>query len=432
MQGIRRDTNDGMKTFTITTIGCKVNQYDSQLIREALIRGGCRERGMGDSRADVCIINTCAVTRTSEAKSRRAVRRAARQHPGAAIIVTGCCADSDPRGFGSLEGVTHVLGNRLKGRIARIVVGETAEEVRSVTGLSGRTRALIKIQDGCDFACSYCIVPRVRGRSRSREPDDIIAEARTLVLRGHSEIVLTGIHLGSYGRDRGERSALERLIRALESMDDLARIRLSSIQPREVTDELIDIMASGGKLCPHLHIPLQSGDDRVLRAMGRAYSAADYRELVERVRERVPDASLTTDIMVGFPAETEDAFLRTREMVRHTGFSRVHIFPYSPRPGTAAWRLGDPVPERVKQRRRSELAEVADEAAMAYRRRFVGKCVEVIVQEPGGEPADMWGGLSREYLRVSFEGKSICAGAVRRVRVEGITAEGLRGRSECC
>lgn len=419
-----------MNTFAITTLGCKVNQYDGQLIRENLLSAGWVEQANPDAHPNLCIINTCAVTGASEGKSRRAVLRALREHPSAMVVVTGCCADVSAPSFAEIPGVKHVLGNEMKQRIHQIAGGAAGNGAGSIRGFSRHTRAFLKVQDGCDSACSYCVVPLARGRSRSRGHDDIVHEATALVANGHVEIVLCGIHLGAYGNDRGEPHALVRLIRELAAIKGLARIRLSSIEPEDVTGELIRLIASGGPLCPHLHIPLQSGDDRILKAMNRGYCNLGYRRLVDTIRARMPEASITTDIMVGFPGEDEKAVWNTIEMVKYAAFSRAHIFPYSPRPGTAAWGLGDPIGPRIKAQRRALVSAAADETAAEYRKRFIGRDAEVLIQgKCRGDDGGAYG-ITREYLRayIDGDGKGIEKGRLCRVRIEGVLEEGLAGR----
>ena len=414
------------KKFALTTLGCKVNQYDSQLIRENLRALGYGESPPG-APADICIVNTCALTLASEAKSRRAVSRAVRENPAAAVVVTGCCAEMDPAAWTSLPGVTRVVGNEMKGKICRILGGRDVPGVLTISGFSHRARAFVKIQDGCDSRCSYCIVPHVRGGGTSRPEDDIVKEVTTLASRGYAEIVLCGIHLGSYGRDRGERGSLARLIRRLGGVERLGRIRLSSIEPEDVDEELIDIMGGGGTLCSHLHIPLQSGDAAVLMRMNRRYGPGDYRRLVDKIRGRSPDTSLTTDIMVGFPGESEGACDNTIAMVGECEFSRVHVFSHSPRPGTPAWEWGDPVSPVVKEKRRERVSDAAERAARAYRGRFVGRDMEVLFLGTPREGRGANCGLSREYIRVRCDGEQIPAGTLEKVRVTGVTKEGLRG-----
>ena len=411
------------KRCLVVTLGCKANQYDGQLILEGLRAAGYVPWRRGDRTAALCVINTCAVTASSEAKSRRAVRRAVREHPGATVIVTGCCAVSSPDEFAAIEGVDHVTGNDEKELIPRLAAGRACPGARTISGFEGHTRAFIKIQDGCDAQCSYCIVPFVRGHSRSRGEEEIVREAASLVSNGHAEIVLSGIHLGRYGTDRGDGRALERLIRRIGNAG-AGRVRLSSIEPDEISDGLLELMTDGGPLCAHLHIPLQSGDGKVLADMRRGYGPGEYRRLVERLRERLPDISLTTDVMVGFPTESDEAFERTLEMVRMALFSRVHVFPFSPRRGTAAWAMGDQVPARVKRERALEVQRVASEGAAAYRERFVGREVEVLVQGRSGDH-----GISREYLPVLLKGARARTGDLVKAVVTGVLPDGLEGET---
>jgi threonylcarbamoyladenosine tRNA methylthiotransferase MtaB len=414
-----------VKTFSIETFGCKVNQYDSQLIRESLFVRGYREVKRSETHADICIVNTCAVTHRSVAKSRRAVKMAARHHPGAMVIVTGCCADSEVDTFSAIPGVSHLIRNEQKTGICGLIDGERGGGARFIRSFAGHSRAFVKVQDGCDFNCAYCIVPRVRGRSRSRSPEEVVEEARALVAGGYREIVLSGIHLGMYGKDRGDSRALITLVGVLERIDGLERIRLSSIEPREVSDDLVKIMASGGPLCPHLHIPLQSGDEKVLATMRRNYTPFYYRDLVEKIRDRIRDVSLTTDVMIGFPSESEDAFENTLAMVRHCGFSRVHIFTFSPRPGTEAWNMGDPVPTKTKVRRRGVLEVAARRSSHVYRKRFVGRTVEVLILGKGDTDGDGYYGITREYLPAYFKRGDFVAGRLYLGDVEGLREEGL-------
>ncbi|MBM4050989.1 MAG: tRNA (N(6)-L-threonylcarbamoyladenosine(37)-C(2))-methylthiotransferase MtaB, partial [Planctomycetes bacterium] len=364
-----------MKTCIFITLGCKVNQYETQALREALRGRGYVEAAPGQ-RADVCVINTCTVTQTSDDKCRQAIRRAIREHPGATVVVTGCYAEAEPEALRRIEGVAVVVPQHDKGRLADIVEGlpqrsrrqttqheghEAHEEKHedhevgpsalmslpvlrglrvsgelSISGFEGHTRAFLKIQDGCDARCSYCIVPLVRGPVRSRPLEAIQREAERLAANGYREIVLTGIHLGAYGRDTGGRPGLCDVIEGLLDVPGLERIRLSSIEVNEFTDRLLALAVGSSKLCPHFHFPLQSGDDEILRAMNRTYTAAEYLSVLDRARARIERPSFTTDVMVGFPGEGERHFQNTLDVCRRAGFSRMHIFPFSPRPGTPA------------------------------------------------------------------------------------------------
>jgi threonylcarbamoyladenosine tRNA methylthiotransferase MtaB len=418
-----------MKTFIIKTIGCKANQYDTELIRGHLVRNGYREHA-GDGEADLCIVNTCTVTGMSDLKSRRAVVRLIRRYPRARHLVTGCGGERVPDFFRSVPGVTHVTGNRDKETLGGML-GDGGERARrGIATFEGHHRAFVKVQDGCDAFCSYCVVPYVRGAPRSRPIADVLREVSGLAQNGYGEVVLTGIHLGIYGRDLGLPGALPELIKRLHEIPALKRIRLSSIQPGEVTGALIELLGSAGKLCRHLHMPLQSGDDRVLAAMRRRYTRRDYIRLVEKLRNAVPDVSLTTDIMVGFPCEDRAAFERTLDLVGEAVFSRIHAFPYSPRPGTAAYGYGDPVPRGEKEERRLQLVHAAEETAVRYRRLFPGKVLEVLFQGRDAIAPGMSYGISREYLKVYVRRDGLPAGCILPVRITSLAKGGLFGSLE--
>ncbi len=328
-----------MKTFRIFTLGCKVNQYDSQSIREKLRAAGMREVS-GSRKPDFCVINTCTVTGKADKESLYQVRRCRRDFPLSRIVVTGCV----PSEGAKVEGADLLVTNADKPEIVRLMAGRFPGSLRakdvsteeSISSFEGHTRAFLKIQDGCDNFCSYCKVPFVRGKPLSKPLRAIACEAAQLASRGYKEIVLTGICLGSYGKDLSPKLELADAVEALEPIKELARIRLSSIEAMQVTPRLIRLLKAGGKLCPHLHIPLQSGDDSVLRSMNRPYTSRWFIALVKKLNKTIPDFALTTDVMVGFPGETEENFRNTLKTVRQLGPLKVHIFRFSPRPGTRA------------------------------------------------------------------------------------------------
>lgn len=395
------------RTFATVTFGCKVNQYESQAVREGLIRLGFVPVDDPESAADVYVVNTCTVTEAAAREGLRSVRRLVRRRPGALIVATGCAADSNPADFP--EGVP-VFGNGRKNEIAEFVAERlgfkrpaagTTEALR-VSAFAGHTRAFLKIQDGCDLRCSFCIIPRVRGPSRVRPAAEALEEARVLVAHGYREIVLTGVHLGGYGR------ALPALVREMVRIPGLGRVRLSSIEANEVEEGLIDLMATEPRLCPHLHLPLQSGDDAVLRAMRRRYNSSQFRRTADRVRARVADPSFTTDVIAGFPTETEEAFERTLELCRSIGFSRVHAFPYSHRAGTDASNLPD-LPVAIKRDRIGRLETQAQQEAEKICRGFVGREVEVLVETANR-------GYTERYLQAQIVGSPQPAGALVRAK----------------
>jgi threonylcarbamoyladenosine tRNA methylthiotransferase MtaB len=400
----------------IITLGCKVNQCDGDEMARALVSAGYEIVSRGD--ADAYIVNTCTVTATADAKARKLIRKLAREHPGARLIVTGCWAQCHEK-EAALPGVSAVVLNVEKvsivealgklvpppdGRGNALPNGHDGRRACSpyppyITA-SSRTRAFLKVQDGCDHHCAYCAVPSARGLPTSKPLDDALAELRRIADEGAQEVVLCGIRLGAYGRGHGGAFGLAGLLRSLRQVP-IPRVRLSSIEPMDVGDDLLKEMADHPTLCHHLHLPLQAGDDAVLSDMGRGHTSADFSRLVARMRGVWPDVSLTTDVMVGFPGETDEQFERTVQFVREVGFSRLHVFPYSPRPGTPAMQRSDQLPAPVKRERAQRLiaigAELAQQAALAW----VGREVGVLFEE---RKAGRLTGLTRQYLRVWCDG----------------------------
>lgn len=402
-----------MRTFAFVTFGCKVNQYESQALRERFGARGMREVP-AEQGADLIVVNTCTVTEVATAEARRVVRRLARKFPFAEIAVTGCAADSHRQEFLDLPGVRRVVSHEEKATLAddpRLTPSDTKPSIfeLSISRFDGHARAFLKVEDGCDLNCSFCIIPKVRGRAVSRPLESAVAEARRLVENGYREIVLTGVHLGSYGKDLAGRSLLADLVERLLGIPGLGRVRLSSIEANEITDPLLGLMAAEPRFCPHLHLPLQSGDDEILRAMRRRYNVRQFRAACDRVAERVPDPGLTTDVIVGFPGETERHFENTLAVCRAIGFSRIHIFPYSRRRGTDA-ALRPDLPGRVKKERLRRLGRLAAELADAYARKFLGRTVEVLVEQGGL-------GYTERYLKARAPGApgTLVRGRVQRV-----------------
>ncbi len=381
------------------TLGCKVNQTESEAVAQLFREAKYQVVGASEE-ADVVVVNTCTVTNMGDSKSRRVIRRMIREHPESVVVVMGCYAQTAPGEVLGIEGVDLVLGtqDRMKmlewieqvktERKPQNAVHEiwNAEEFEELPQLSEehRTRALIKIQEGCNQFCTYCIIPFARGPLRSRLPENALAEARRLIEAGYPEIVLTGIHTGYYGQDLGEELGVEwnlaRLVRELVKLPGLCRLRLSSIEPMEYTPKLIECISSSVKVCPHLHMPLQSGSDRILKRMNRPYTLKEYRSLLERLRQRIPELAITTDIIAGFPGETEDDHVSTLEFVRSCGFSGVNVFPYSKRKGTPAADYPDQVPKQLKEQRVKELLLVARASQDEFVRRFTGRPVEVLIE----------------------------------------------------
>jgi len=389
-----------VKTFAFVTFGCKVNQYESQALRERMAAKGldevAPERG-----ADLFVINTCTVTENAASEARRTVRGLAQRFPFSEITITGCAADSHAEEFLGLPGVRRVVGHDGKASLCddpRLTPADSAPSIfdLAISRFDGHTRAFLKVEDGCDLSCSFCIIPKVRGTAVSRPIEGAVEETKRLVGNGYRELVLTGVHLGSYGKDRAGRSLLTDLLERMLAVPGLDRVRLSSIEANEISDPLIDLMASERRLCPHLHIPLQSGDDAILRAMRRRSNARQFRAACERVAERVPDPAFTTDVIVGFPGETERQFENTMDLCREIGFSRIHAFPYSRRRGTDAALLPD-LPSRVKKERRHRLEALAAELTDAYARRFLGREVDVLLEADGG--------YTERYLKARVAGE---------------------------
>ena len=425
-----------MPTVAFVTLGCKVNQCDTQALREALARQGFTEVAATED-ADAYVVNTCCVTHESHRKSLRHLRRFVRDHPRAVVVAAGCSVDAYPADFGRIVGLGAAVGNDAKpvlpDTLARALslpdAIADASPWPAISRFAGHTRAFVKIEDGCDDFCAYCIVPHVRGRVRSRPPDEVVAEVRRLVANGYREVVLTGIHLGCYGQGAGGRSALLPLVERLVATPGLRRLRLSSLELREVTDPLIDLMAASPVLCPHLHIPLQSGDDRVLRAMSRRYAAADFLARIDAVRARIAEPALTTDVIVGFPGETDPQFRRTLDVVRAAGFTRIHVFPYSDRPGTAAAALSGKLPKAVVDARRHELLDLARELAETYHRRFLGREIQVLVEGRRDRRTGLLCGYTERYVRAYFDGADAHFGHLVTVRVTGAEPRGVTGEA---
>jgi threonylcarbamoyladenosine tRNA methylthiotransferase MtaB len=401
----------------VTTLGCKVNQCESAGMIEAIMRRGHRIVGFNET-ADVYIINTCTVTARTDFQSRQLVRRAHRRNPQAAIVVTGCYAQVFPGAAATLPGVALVAGNpekeeipSLVGKLARGEQKTLISDVRgteSCTGpyaarFHGHTRSFLKVQDGCDAFCSYCIVPLARGRSRSLPAKEVLDRAALLAGAGHREIVLTGVHLGAYGADLRPKTDLISLIRKIEQSGFVQRLRLSSIEPREVSDEMIDYLRDSKALCGHFHIPLQSGDDNILRLMGRDYDRAFFRDLLKKITSSLPETAVGIDVMTGFPGEDDAAFERTLEFVESLPVAYLHVFPYSERPGTAALKLPGRVSGPVKSSRGEKLRIVGQKKRRAFAERFTGKTLKVLVEDRRDRGTGMLKGFSRNYIPVLVE-----------------------------
>lgn len=400
-----------LKTYTL---GCKVNQYETELVRESLVRAGYLDAAAAD-RADLCVVNTCTVTSEGDAKSRQVIRRLARENPDARIVVMGCYATRAPEEVARLPGVVQVVTDKreLPDLLGRFGVVELPT---GISAFRDRHRAYVKIQDGCLLRCSYCIIPQVRPHVASRPSEQIVQEVERLVEHGHREIVLTGIHLGHYGveqnrkKPKSEWLRLSTLLRQLVALEGEFRIRLSSIEATEVTRELLQVMADfPHRICPHLHVCLQSGSDEILRRMHRRWGARRFVDRCQLAREYVSDLALTTDIIVGFPGETEDDFARTCEVARAVEFSKIHLFPFSPRRGTPAADFGDQVPPEVKQDRCRRLTAVEASLRHTYFARLIGKPLTVLLES--ASRSGLLTGTSCRYAPVEVEVPHVAASA---------------------
>lgn len=418
-------------SVAFVTLGCKVNQYESEALARDFSAAGYECINHGE-KADIVIINTCAVTQIAESKGRRAIRHLRRENPGAFIAVTGCYSQRAGADLMKIDGVSLVVGNGEKdnllalveavrgGKERRLLVGDiTARHIFPRAGVTvkenNRVRAYLKIQDGCEQFCTYCIVPYVRGPVVSRPYEDIIREAVSLAAEGFKEIVLIGIHTGFYGRDLPEGGDIVRVLRGILTETEIPRIRLSSLEPLEVGEPLLDLLAAEPRICPHLHIPLQSGDDEILRAMGRKYTAAEYLALAERIFQRLPGAAISADVMVGFPGETERAFRNTLRLVQLALLAFIHGFPYSPRPGTKAASFPDQVPMAIREERQQRLLQVGALLKQSYSEQFLRRPLEVLVESRDNE--GYYWGHTPNYLKVKFRsGERDLAGKFRTVQ----------------
>ena len=418
-------------TVAIETHGCKLNLADSELLATEFSRLGYTVVEAGQP-ADVYVLNTCTITRTADRKARQALRAARRRAPDALVVATGCYAQRAAQELREVSGVALVAGNSRKAVLAQEVLrlrGQTASP-RTVgleppwPRLPRRTRAFVKIQEGCNQVCAYCIVPRVRGRERSIPPSEIVREVRERVAEGYQEVVLTGTQLGSYGFDLHD-ATLPSLLGEILHSAEAPRLRVSSLQPQEMTRELLRLWQDDRRLCPHFHMPLQSGSDRVLTRMRRRYGATEYLAAVERVRDALPHAAITGDVIVGFPGETDEDFQETLALCRRVGFADLHVFPYSVRPGTSAAYFPGRVDSGVVAGRMRAMLSLARELTAAYRSRCLGQLYSVLWEEEtaDAERPPRWSGLTETYLRVHTRSWARLLGRPTQARVVAVDSD---------
>lgn len=477
-----------MKTCAFITLGCKVNQYETQALRESLTSKGFVEI-VPEQAADLYVINTCTVTSASDEKSRQYIKWVRRKNPSATVVVTGCYAEADSEAIKNIEGVDYVITKVEEAYLAEIVsrgtvhraptqetsvpsessndhknppplsplplggrktrgitilpalhgVGKGEGENRfsggkslseptedsiynlKISHFAGHTRAFLKIEDGCDLYCSYCIIPYVRGGIKSRRPQDIFEEARRLIDNGYKEIILTGIHLGAYGKDEQENYRLLDIIQILSNLSGLERIRLSSIEANEITHDLIDLVVHTKKICPHFHIPLQSGDDFILKRMNRKYTSSHYLEILGSIRSKIDSPSVTTDVIVGFPGEKDVHFENTIGLCKNAGFSRMHIFPFSAREGTPAAKMTDHCSPQIIKQRKALLDATAKTLAFSYKKQFLGTHAEVLVEAERDSKTNKLCGYSERYIKVLFDGPDTVKNSIVSVQIEEVT-----------
>ncbi len=427
------------RTVAFHTLGCKVNQYDSQAMLELLRAAGWTAVPFS-SDADVYVINTCTVTGVGDKKSMQLARRVAREHPDSALVLCGCLAQRRGEGLLRETGAALVLGTQHRGQIVPLLEralkqgpvcaieslpdGIPYEPLRASVQ-DGHTRAVMKIQEGCGNRCTYCIIPSVRGPVRSRPPEDVAEEARALAEAGFRELVLTGIHLTSYGRDLPGETGLLDAIRLVHGVPGVARIRLGSLEPTVATRSFTQALKALPKVCPQFHLALQSGSDTVLRRMARRYSMRMYRESAANLREAFPDCALTTDILTGFPGETEEEFRETCAVIREIGFARIHVFPFSPREGTKAAAMPGQLTRETKEARVRALIAIGEETSRAWRACRIGRVSEVLLEEAQNS---CFSGYTPDYIQVTVpQLPGLQSGQLIPVRLESLTADGMTG-----
>lgn len=430
-----------MKTVAFYTLGCKVNQYETEAMAELFQKNGYSVVNAED-KADVYVINTCTVTNLGDRKSRQFIRRAKRMNKDAIVAVVGCYVQVSPDEVFEIEDVDLVIGTSDKNKIVelceevkeknkRMKIVEDIMKVRefeemSIDEVKGKTRAFIKIQEGCNQYCSYCIIPYARGPVRSRNLENIVKEVEKLGRRGFKEIVLTGIHIASYGKDLGDIRLID-VIESIHDVEGIERIRLSSLEPTIITEDFMNRLSKLPKVCDHFHLSLQSGSNTVLKRMNRKYTTEEYLSIVKLIRKYMPDVGLTTDIIVGFPGETDEEFEETYDFVKEVGFSRIHVFKYSPREGTPAAKFKNQVDGTVKTERSKKLIELGERLTKTFNERFVGKIMDVLFEEEVKGKSGLIEGYTTNYIRVAALGDSSIEGRILPVRMNRISGENLTG-----
>lgn len=430
-----------MATAAFYTLGCKVNQYETEALIELFKDRGYEIVDFGDY-ADVYVINTCTVTNLGDRKSRQMIRKAKKMNPSSIVAVVGCYVQVAPEKVKAIEEVNIIIGTDERHRIAELIEQYKEEqknislvknimkvkefEELSVSKLEGRTRAYLKIQEGCNQFCSYCIIPYARGPVRSRKPENIINEVNKLVYNGFKEIVLTGIHVASYGKDLGNINLLK-LLEMVHTIKGLERIRLSSIEPSIVNEEFVNTIQGLHKICPHFHLSLQSGCDETLKRMNRKYTTKDYKEAVELLRDKIEDIALTTDIIVGFPGENDEEFNQSYHFVKEIAFSQIHVFKFSPRQGTPAARMKDQIAPEVKEERSRKMIELGQFLQNQFLVQQIGKTMDVLFEKTLDDHEEIFEGHTPNYLKVEVHSKEDIKNQILPVTFQGIKNHSLIG-----
>lgn len=433
-----------MKKVGFHTLGCKVNQYETEAMEELFEKKGY-EIVNSDEIADIYVINTCTVTNFGDRKSRQFIRRAKKLNPDSIIAVVGCYSQIAPEEVAEIEGVDVIIGTTQREKIVELcekvalknekinIVKDISKhkdfEKLSIVDIKEKTRANIKIQEGCNQFCSYCIIPYARGPIRSRELYDIIEEVKRLSDAGFKEIILTGIHIASYGKDTNGPGLID-VIEEIANVEGIERIRLSSIEPTLIDEEFMERAMKTKKLCDHFHLSLQSGSDTVLKRMNRKYTTNEYRNIVKLIRKHMPNAGITTDIIVGFPGETDEEFRETYNFVKEIRFSRVHVFKYSPREGTVASKFKNQIHGSIKQSRSEILISLADKMTYDFNKKFIGEKLEVLFEEENNKDPNFMEGYTTNYIRVKAKAPSEIKGLILSTELTKIENEFLIGKIE--
>lgn len=417
-----------MKTVAFHTLGCKVNTYESNAMLKIFNEAGYQEVDFKQV-ADVYVINTCTVTNTGDSKSRQMIRKAIRKNPKATICVVGCYSQTAPEEIEKIEGVGVVLGTQYRSDIVKYVdehleTGEMVIKVDNVMNLRKfedlnidrfkNTRAFLKIQDGCNNFCTYCIIPYARGRVRSRQKESVLNQAQRLVDNGYVEIVLTGIHTAGYGEDLDDYSFYELLV-DLVKIKGLKRLRISSIETSQISDEIIDLIGSNEIIVDHLHVPLQAGSDATLKRMNRKYTTAEYLEKINKIRSYLPNIAFTTDVIVGFPGETDEEFEETYNFIKQVNYSELHVFPYSPRKNTPAAKMKDQVNDQIKHERANRLLQLSKEQNHEFALKQIGKTLKVLFEKRDGEYLI---GHAGDYLKVKVKTADNLIGEIVTIKID--------------